>query len=201
MTKEFKTAIVDFAKQKFGRDDLDLRVEITDDKRLYLVLTVDCMKMNKNSGKFNQSYFNFVTDADREKPKGFYLDFGSSVFTPILNYFKKYMNIDLHSWFNYKNHDYNDKHRHEHRHGVYVEISDGIEDAVKKSSYPEIEIGFRGGENPKLSLTFYNVPTEFMEDNNKGEKYHEKYVKELNQLTGLDLNQYSIGRTMGEKND
>jgi hypothetical protein len=39
-----------------------------------------------------------------------------------------------------------------------------------------------------------------MEDNNKGEKHHEKYVQELNQLTGLDLNQYAIGRTMGEKN-
>jgi hypothetical protein len=189
MTKEFKKAIVDFAKQKFGRDDLDLRVELTDDKRSYLVLTVDCMKMDKNSGKFDQSYFNFVTNAHREKPKGLFLDFGSSVFTPIINDFKKFMNIDLHSWFNYKNHDYID------------DIENRIEDAIKKSSYPEIEIGFRGsGENPKLSLTFYNVPTEFMGDYNVGEKHHEKYVQELNQLTGLDLNQYAIGRTMGEKN-
>ena len=70
MTKEFKKAIVDFAKQKFSRDDLDLRVEVTDDKRPYLVLTVDCMKMDKNSGKFDQSYFDFVTNAHREKPKG-----------------------------------------------------------------------------------------------------------------------------------
>jgi hypothetical protein len=190
MTKEFKTAIIDFAKQKFGRDDLDLRVEITDDKRPYIVLTVDCMKMDKNSGKFDQSYFNFVTNANREKPKGLFLDFGSSIFTPIIGDFRKFMNIDLHSWFNYKNYDYID------------DIESRIEDAVKKSSYPEIEIGFHGrGENPKLSLTFYNVPTEFMEDNNKGEKHHEKYVQELNQLTGLDLNQYYIGRTMGEKSD
>lgn len=188
MTKEFKTAIVDFAKQKFGRDDLDLKVEVTEDKRPYLVLTVDCMKMDKNSGKFDQSYFNFIADANKEKPKGFYLDFGSSVFTPILNDFKKYMNIDLKSWFNYKNHDYIDK------------IESRIERAIKKSSYPEIEIGFRGtGDNPKLSLTFYNVPTEFMGDYTKEEMIHEKYIQELNKLTGLDLNQYSIGRTMGEK--
>lgn len=188
MTKEFKTAIVDFAKQKFGRDDLDLRVEITEDKRPYLVLTVDCMKMDKNSGKFDQSYFNFVTDANREKPKGFFLDFGSSVFTPIINDFKKFMNINLNHWFNYKNYDYID------------DIESRIETAIKKSSYPEIEIGFRGsGENPKLSLSFYNVPKEFMDDYAKGESLHEKYIQELNQLTGLDLNQYYIGRTMGDK--
>jgi hypothetical protein len=190
MTKEFKTAIVDFAKQKFGRDDLDLKVEIDNNKRPYLVLTVDCMKMDKNSGNFDESYFNFVTNANREKPKGFFLDFGSSVFTPILNDFKKYMNINLLSWFDYKNHDYID------------DIESIIEEAVKKSSYPEIEIGFNGnGENPKLSLSFYNVPTEFMNDYNKGESLHEKYIQELNQLTGLDLNQYAIGRTMGEKNN
>ena len=57
MTNELKKSIVSFAKKKLGRDDLDLRVELTDDKRPYLVLTVDCMKMDKNSGKFNQSYF------------------------------------------------------------------------------------------------------------------------------------------------
>jgi len=188
MTKEFKKSIVDFVKQKLGRDDLDLRIEITDDKRPYLVLTVDCMKMDKNSGKFDQSYFNFVTNANKEKPKGLYLDFGSNVFTPIINDFNKYMKFDLSSWFNYKNHDYID------------DIENIIEKAIKKSSYPEIEIGFRGsGENPKLALTFYNVPTEFMNDYNKGESLHEKYIQELNQLTGLDLNQYAIGRTMGEK--
>jgi hypothetical protein len=169
---------------------LDLRVELTDDKRPYLVLTVDCMKMDKNSGKFSQSYFNFVTDAEKEKPKGFYLDFGRSVLTPIINDFKKFMNIDLHSWFNYKNYDYID------------DIESRIEDAIKKSSYPEIVIGFRGsGDNPKLSLSFYNVPTEFMNDYNKGESLHEKYIQELNQLTGLDLNQYAIGRTMGDKSN
>jgi hypothetical protein len=192
MTKEFKTAIIDFAKQKFGRDDLDLRVEITDDKRPYIVLTVDCMKMDKNSGKFDQSYFNFVTNANREKPKGLFLDFGSSIFTPIIDDFRKFMNIDLHSWFNYKNYDYID------------DIESRIEDAIKKSSYPEIEIGFHGrGESPKLSLSFYNVPTEIMNNTgniNRGEGAFDTFISELNQLTGLDLNQYSIGRTMGEKN-
>ena len=188
MTEDLKRAIIDFAKQKLGRDDLDLRVEITDDKRPYLVLTVDCMKMDKNSGKFNQSYFNFVTNTHRVKPKGLFLDFGSNVLSPVLDDFQKFMNIKIDPWFNYKNHDYIDN------------IESIIEDAVKKSSYPEIEIGFRGsGENPKLALTFYNVPAEFMNDYKKGEALHEKYIEELNQLTGLDLNQYSIGRTMGDK--
>jgi hypothetical protein len=190
MTKEFKKSIVDFAKQKLGRDDLDLRVELTDDKRPYLVLTVDCMKMDKNSGKFNQSYFNFVTNAHRKKPKGLFLDFGSNVLSPVLDDFQKFMNIKIDPWFNYKNHYYID------------DIESRIEYAVKKSSYPDIEIGFRGsGENPKLSLSFYNVPTEFMNDYNKGESLHEKYIQELNQLTGLDLNQYAIGRTMGDKSN
>jgi hypothetical protein len=188
MTKELKTAIVKFARQKFGRNDLDLRVEVTEDKRPFIVLNVDCMKMDKNSGKFDQSYFNFVTDANRKKPTGFFLDFGSSVFTPIINDFKKFMDIDLNYWFNYKNHSYID------------DIETKIENAIKKSSYPKIEIGFRGsGENPKLSLTFYNVPSEFMGDYSKGDSLHEKYIQELNKLTGLDLNQYSIARTMAEK--
>lgn len=188
MKDEFKTAIIKFAQQKFGRDDLDLKVEVTEDKKPYIVLTVDCMKMDRNSGKFDQSYFNFVTNAHRKKPKGFFLDFGSSVFDGIKNDFKKFMNIDLHHWFNYKNYDYID------------DIETKIERAIKKSSYPQIEIGFRGnGDNPKLSLSFYNVPAEFMDDYDKGESLHEKYIQELNKLTGLDLNQYSIGRTMGDK--
>ena len=191
MTKEFKRAIVDFAKQKFGRDDLDLKVEVTDDKILYLVLTIDCMKIDKNSGKFDQSYFNFVTNANKERPKGFFLDFDSNVLSPVINDFKKFMNIKIKPWFNYKNYDYID------------EIETIIEDAIKNSSHPEIEIGFRGGgDNPKLSLSFYNVTSEMMNNTgniNRGNGVFDTYIEELNELSGLDLNQYAIGRTMGGK--
>jgi hypothetical protein len=196
MTQEFKKAIVDFAKQKFGRDDLDLRVELTDDKRPYLVLTVDCMKMDKNSGEFDQSYFNFVTNAHREKPKGLFLDFGSNVLSPVLNDFQKFMNIKIEPWFSYKNYDYID------------DIENKIEEAVKKSSHPDIEINFRGrGDDPKLSLSLYNVSAEMMNNTGninrgntgRGDGVFDVYIEELNQLTGLDLNQYSISRTMGEK--
>ena len=72
MFKEFKKSIIEFAKRKLGRGDLDLRVELTDDKRPYLVLTVDSMKMDKNSGQFDKSYHDFVTNAHKEKPKGFF---------------------------------------------------------------------------------------------------------------------------------
>jgi len=190
MTNELKKSIVSFANKKLGRDDLDLRVELTDDKRPYLVLTVDCMKMDKNSGKFDKSYYDFTTNAHKVKPKGLYLDFGSNVLSPVLNDFQKFMNIKIEPWFSYKNYDYLD------------DIESRIESAVKQSTYPDIEIGFRGnGSDPRISLTFYNVPADFMSDYDTGEKLHEKYIQELNQLTGLDLNQYNVGRTMGDKNN
>jgi hypothetical protein len=191
MKNDFKTAVVSFAKQKLGRDDLDLRLELTDDKRPYLVLTVDCMKMDKNSGKFDQSYFNFVTNAHKKRPEGLFLDFGSNVLSPVLDDFKKFMNIKIESWFNYKNHDYID------------DIENTIEKAIKKSSHPDVEMGFRGsGDGPKLSLSFYNVSAEMMNNTgntNRGKGVFDNYIEELNDLTGLDLNQYSIGRTMGDK--
>jgi hypothetical protein len=197
MTKEFKKSIIEFTKKKLGRDDLDLRVELTDDKRPYLVLTVDCMKMDKNGGQFDKSYYDFVTNAHREKPKGLFLDFGSNVLSPVLDDFQKFMNIKIEPWFSYKNYDYID------------DIENKIEEAVKKSSHPDIEINFRGrGDNPKLSLSFYNVSSEMMNNTgninkggntNRNNGVFDDYIEELNQLTGLDLNQYSISRTMGDK--
>jgi hypothetical protein len=100
------------------------------------------------------------------------------------------MNIKIEPWFSYKNYDYLD------------DIETKIENAIKKSSYPDIEIGFRGnGDNPKISLGFYNVPADFMKDYTVSDREHEKYVQELNKLTGLDLNQYNISRTMGNKKE
>jgi len=190
MNENTKIAILNFAKKKLGRDDLDLSIEITEDKRSYLVLTVDCMKMDKNSGRFDKSYHDFVNNEHFEKPRMLLLLHDSTVLSPIINDFRKFMDIEIKSWFQYKNYDYID------------DIEAKIESAIKKSSYPNVEIGFSGsGEKPKLSLIFYNVPSEFMNDYKKGEELHEKYIEELNNLTGLDLNQYSIGRTIGDKNN
>ena len=188
MNDNTKMTIIKFAQKKLGRDDLDLRVELTEYKRPYLVLTVDCKKMDKNSGEFDKSYFDFVTNAHKEKKEGLYLDFKSNVLSQIVNDFEKFMGVRIETWFSYKNYDYLD------------DIESRIESAVKQSTYPDIEIGFRGnGNDPRISLTFYNVPADFMSDYNTGEKPHEKYIQELNQLTGLDLNQYNVGRTMGDK--
>lgn len=184
MTKEYQNAIINYTKKKFGRDDLDLSVHVAKGEKPFLILTVDCEKMDKNSGKFDQSYFDFVTEANKPKPKGFFLDFGSNVLSSVVRYFKKFMDIEIGTWFSHKNCDYLDN------------IEKLINEGIKMSSEPEIEVEFVGrGENPKVTLGFYNCTTKIMDN---WENFN-IFVKEIEEITNIDLSQYSHSKTMGEK--
>ena len=132
--------------------DIDLKIEKTEDDRIFLVLVVDCEKMDKNSGKFDQSYFDFVTDAKREKPKGFYIEFEKkTIMSPIARDFEKYMNLKIHTWFHYKNHDYLDDVEAKIEKLIQAEnkIIEVAESEIKYSDKPRSTI-----ENLKIKSSF-----------------------------------------------
>ena len=187
MTKETKNTIINFAKNKLKRDDLEFKIQESEHhKKPFLILVIDCAKMDVNSGKFDKSYYDLLTREDEERPSGLYLRFDDKVLDNVTVYFKKYMNLDLGSWFHYKNYKYIDS------------IEKKIEKAISKSSNPQVQIEFKGsGDRPKLTLCFYNINSELM---NSSDKFNE-YILELESIMGdkYDLDSYSISKTMGSK--
>jgi hypothetical protein len=184
---DYKKAIISFAKEKLGRDDLDFKVEYDKHhKKAFLILVVDCAKMDKNSSEFDESYYKLITREDEEKPSGIYLSFDDKVLDKITSYFIRYMNLDLGSWFHYKNYDYIDK------------IEGEIVDAIKKSSKPNVQIEFSGsGDKPKLTLGFYDLDKESFENHTS----FNDYILELESIMGFkyNLDSYNVSRTMGSK--
>lgn len=188
MTEDFKKTIIDFAKVKLKRDDLEFKVQSWEhhNNKIFLILVVDCEKMDVNSGKFDKSYYDLLTREGEEKPRGFYFRFDDEVLSTVTNYFKKYMNIDMGHWFHYKNYDYLDT------------IENEIEKAISKSSMPEVDFEFSGsGESPKLRLTLYNLSSDVF---NHVTEFDE-FISELESLMGnkYKLDSYNIARTMGSK--
>lgn len=188
MTEDLKQTIIDFAKVKLKRDDLEFKVQSWEhhNNKIFLILVVDCEKMDVNSGKFDESYYNLLTREDEEKPSGLYFRFNDRVLDVVTNYFEKYMNIEMGQWFHYKNYDYLDK------------IENEIKEAIPKSSMPEVDFDFSGsGESPKLRLTFYNLSSDAFNHNTE----FNNFISELESLMGnkYKLDSYNIARTMGDK--
>ena len=148
----------------------------------FLVLVVDCPKMDKNSGEFDEEYYKGLV---KERPQDVQIWISDSKW-PILNVtrdIEKFFNIKLLVGYNFKNYDY------------LNDIEGIIKEVVLKSSRPNVDVEFSAEwESPKIKLVFRN----FEMDVNSANKI---YQEELQGILGnrVDLSQYTLSTTAGPK--
>jgi len=148
----------------------------------FLVLVVDCPKMDKNSGEFDEEYYKGLV---KERPQDVQIWISDSKW-PILNVTKdiqKFFSVNLREGFNFKNYDYLD------------DIDGIIKEAVLKSSRPNVDVEFKAEwDRPKIQLVFHN----FEMNVNSANKI---YQEELQGILGnrVDLSQYTLSTTAGPK--
>jgi len=148
----------------------------------YLILVVDCPKMDKNSGEFDEEYYKGLI---RTRPQGAQIWINDSKW-PILNVTKdieKFFNVNLLVGYSFKNYDYLD------------DINEIIKEAVLKSSRPEVDAEFNAEwDNPKIGLVLHNFEMNVHSANTI-------YKEELQNMLGnrIDLSQYQLITTAGPK--
>jgi hypothetical protein len=175
-----------FVKRQTKRDDLEILGE-TNNGTDYLILVVDWAKVDKNSGSYDESYSNFVREKNKKNTGGFFLLGRFDCLTNLTSQAKKILAINLESGFDFKNYDHLD------------EVEEMISDAIKKSKYPEIKIGFSGDwEKAIIKLTFYNVPQNIYKNWDDLKNYQIELEEIMNNQ--IALNQYAFSMTMGDKN-
>ena len=148
----------------------------------FLVLVVDCPKMDKNSGEFDEDYYKGLV---KERPQDTQIWISDSKW-PILNVtrdIEKFFNIKLLVGYNFKNY-------------VYLNDIEGIiKEVVLKSSRPNVDVEFSvEWESPKIKLVLHN----FEMDVNSANKI---YQQELQNILGdrVDLSQYTLSTIAGPK--
>jgi hypothetical protein len=148
----------------------------------FLVLVVDCPKMDKNSGEFDEEYYKGLV---KEKPQNVGIWINDSRW-PILNVTKdieKFFGINLQVGYSFKNYDY------------LNDIENIIKEAVLKSSRPEVDAEFNADwDHPKIGLVLRNFQ---MNVNSSNFIYRE----ELQNILGdrIDLSQYRLITTASPK--
>ena len=148
----------------------------------YLILVVDCPKMDKNSGEFDEEYYKGLI---RTRPQGVQIWINDSKW-PILNVTKdieKFFNVKLFVSYSFKNYDYLD------------DINEIIKEAVLKSSRPEVDAEFNAEwDNPKIGLVLHNFE---MNVHSANTIYQEELQNMLSDR--IDLSQYRLITTAGPK--
>lgn len=176
-----KKAILSYAhSHPESNKEWEFKIDVNSNEDIFLVLVVDCEKMDKNSGKFDQEYYDSLTR--RYKSLSNIMRFISGhygVITNITEDIEKFFDLKIKPWFSYKNYEYIDN------------IEEQIRNAVKESSQPNVEASFSGsGESPTLRLILYYFNGDYS-----------NYIEELQTILGekIDLKQYSIMTTKGGK--
>jgi hypothetical protein len=148
----------------------------------FLVLVVDCPKMDKNSGEFDEEYYKGLV---KERPQDTQIWISDSKW-PILNVTKdieKFFNIKLLVGYNFKNYDY------------LNDIEGILKEAVLKSSRPEVDVEFNAEwDSPKIGLVFHNFE---MNVHSANIIYKEELQNMLSNR--IDLSQYRLVTTAGTK--
>ena len=140
----------------------------------YLMLVVDCEKMDKNSGKFDKKYRDELVNDYRPIEKIEY----------IADEIKKFFDVKLRVSFNFKNYKYLDQIEHK------------IQRAIKQTSRPEVNVVISAeGDNPVVRFGLYD------QKNTWKEKDKIKFVDELQKVLGSEINleSYRWFTTSGQK--
>jgi len=168
-------AILSFAQM--GNPMFEFKIEQRHND-FYLMLVVDCEKMDKNSGKFDSEYRDELVVS---RPIG--------KIERIAEEIKKFFSVQLRVSFNFKNYKY------------LTQIEHKIQMAIKQTSQPEVNVVISAeGDNPVVRLGLYNFRKNFK--NSFGGKTDSKeFIKELQKELGseIDLESYRWFITSGQK--
>lgn len=170
-------AILSFAQM--GNPMFEFKIEQRHND-FYLMLVVDCEKMDKNSSKFDSEYRDELVVS---RPIG--------KIERIAEEIKKFFSVQLRVSFNFKNYKY------------LTQIEHKVQMAIRQTSQPEVNVVISAeGDNPVVRLGFYNFNPEknFRKNNGKRTNQNE-FIIELQKVLGLeiDLESYRWFTTPAEK--
>jgi len=179
-------AILHWMQIKSKNPEYDFRIYKSDDnKDEFITLYVDCAKMDKNSGSYDEKYRKSLVP-DRPKRTGFILptDY-TRKFEGILGDAEQFFNIKKHYYFAFqlKNYEYLDN------------IEKDIKDIIDKEYGGNCDFGF-DSERPLVRLKFMNIG---YGDHSNFKDIKEELEKLVNTI-GYTLDSYDVALQYGKKN-
>jgi len=180
-------AILSFAQM--GNPMFEFKIE-QHHNDFYLMLVVDCEKMDKNSGKFDPEYRKSLINDSLTGIQAF-VNRPIGKIERIAEEIKKFFSVEVRVSFNFKNYKY------------LGQIERKIQGAIKQTSRPEINAVISAeGDNPVVRLGLYNFKPEKNFKKSFGGKTDNKgFIKELQKVLGseIDLESYRWFTTSGQK--
>jgi len=180
-------AILSFAQM--GNPMFEFKIE-QHHNDFYLMLVVDCEKMDKNSGKFDPEYREALVD---DSLTGFqaFVNRPIGKIERIAEEIKKFFSVEVRVSFNFKNYKYLDQ------------IERKIQGAIKQTNRPEIKAVISAeGDNPVVRVGFYNFkPEKNFKKSNGGKTDGREFIMTLQKVLGseIDLESYRWFITPAEK--
>ena len=172
-------AILSFAQM--GNPMFEFKIE-QHHNDFFLILVVDCEKMDKNSGKFDSEYRDALVDDSLTGIQAF-INRPIGKIERIAEEIKKFFSVEVRVSFNFKNYKYLDK------------IEEEIRRVIKKTSRPEVTaVMSADGGDPKIRLGLYNFE---MNVHSANTIYQEELQSMLSNR--IDLSQYRLITTAGPK--
>lgn len=174
-------AILSFAQM--GNPMFEFKIE-QHHNDFYLMLVVDCEKMDKNSGKFDSEYRESLVDDSLTGMQAF-VNRPIGKIERIAEEIKKFFSVEVRVSFNFKNYKYLDQ------------IERKIQGVIKQTSQPEIKAVISAeGDNPVVRVGFYNF-----KKSNGGKTDGREFITELQKVLGseIDLDSYRWFTTAAEK--
>jgi hypothetical protein len=178
-------AILSFAQM--GNPMFEFKIE-QHHNDFYLMLVVDCEKMDKNSGKFDSEYKDALVDDSLTGIQAF-VNRPIGKIERIAEEIKKFFSVEVRVSFNFKNYKYLDQ------------IERKIQGAIKQTSRPEINAVISAeGDNPVVRLGLYNFKKIF-KNSSEGKTDNKEFIKELQKALGseIDLESYRWFTTSVQK--
>jgi hypothetical protein len=173
-------AILSYAQM--GNPMFEFKIE-QHHEEFFLILVVDCEKIDVNSGKFDSKYKNELIDNAKTGIQAF-IHRPIKRIESIAEDIKKFFGVEVRVSFGFKNYKFLNK------------IESEIKRAIKQTSRPDlIAVMSADGDNPKIKLGFYNFKR------TKVENETVKYIDELQEVLGskIDLESYRVFTSESEK--
>lgn len=156
----------------------DVKFEFVDlDGKRALKFYTDVAKTDKNSGQYDEEYAKFFKPKDKSNKFAMFVYDWSKKFQVALDDFFKLtgMKNEYYRVFDeFINYDY------------ISDINDKIEEAIKKTEFPNTKLSWDRDSNPEIKITFYDLTKEQYDD-------WRSFRDELQTILGssVDLGEYS----------
>lgn len=175
MTKK-EQVLISFMKTRL-KIPKDVKYEFVDlDGKRALKFFTDVAKTDKNSGQYDEEYTKFFRPANKTNTFAMFVYSWSKKYESILDEFFKLSGLknEYYKVFDeFINFDY------------ISDINDKIEEAIKKSEFPNTKLSWDRDSNPEITITFYDLTKEQFDD-------WRSFRDELQNILGssVDLQEY-----------